>query len=287
MKTVRYIFEAIIATILYGLFKILPPPMASNIGGWLGQTIGPHLAANRKAHKHLKIAFPDISEQEKTKIIKKMWDNFGRIFAEYPHLKTLSRDYTQIENYEILEPYIKANKPVIFIGAHLGNWEINCPATLTQLDHPMTLTYRAPNNPWIDKLLTKARNIDGRLKALPKSRASGKHIMQTMKENGFLGILIDQKYNEGIESTFFKHPTMTNPIFAQLAQKYECPVIPVRCERIEGCQFKLTIHPSIETHKNEEKRPIEEIINDAHTLLENWITEKPEQWIWLHRRWKS
>lgn len=112
--------------------------------------------------------------------------------------------------------------------------------------------------------------------------------MKTLKDARSLGILIDQKYNEGIEADFFDMPAMTNPIFVQLCQRYKCPLIPVRNERLDGCSFRLTSYPPLETFNADgTSRPVEDVIKDAHQLLETWIKERPEQWMWLHHRWKD
>ncbi len=288
MKKIRYFFEAIGLYALFIFFKILPAKTASNIGGWIGRNIGCRLPASRKAQRHLSLAMPELSTEQQNHIIKGMWDNLGRVIAEYPHLEKISKNYTQIEDLGDINTHIKGNYPIIFIGGHLANWEVNGAATLTQLNHPITLTFRAPNNPWTAKLLDKARTLNGRINALPKSRESGRKIMQVMKNNGSLGILIDQKYNEGVKSTFFGMEAMTNPIFVQLCQKYKCPIIPVQNERINGCNFKLTSYPEIKLFdENDNKREILDIVNEANALLETWIRKHPEQWLWLHHRWIS
>ncbi|PCI97167.1 MAG: lipid A biosynthesis acyltransferase [Alphaproteobacteria bacterium] len=289
MKNIRYFFEAVLLYILFIFFKILPPATASNIGGWIGRTIGSKLAASRKARRHIQRALPNTTQQEQDDIIKGMWDNLGRVIAEYSHLEHISKVHTEIVDLGQLNLYIQDEAaPILFIGGHLANWEINSAATLTQLNHPVDLTYRAPNNPWVAKMLDKARTLNGRLKAYPKSRESGRLIMKTLKDAGSLGILIDQKYNEGIEVDFFDMPAMTNPIFVQLCQRYKCPLIPVRNERLEGCRFKLTSYPPLETFKADgTPRAVEDVIKDAHQLLETWIKERPEQWMWLHHRWKD
>ncbi len=288
MKHIRYFFEAILLYSLFIFFKALPPQRASDIGGWLGRTIGTKLAANRKARRHIAMAMPETTQEQQDNIIRGMWDNLGRIIAEYPHLERLGQQYTTIENKELLSQYIDDERPIIFIGGHIGNWEINSAATLMQLNHAVNLTYRAPNNPWTDKLLEKARTLNGRLKAFPKARQSGRLLIETLKQRGSLGILVDQKYNEGMDIDFFGLPAMTNPVFVQLAQKYKCLLVPVRCVRVNGCNFTLQAYPAIDLFDDENNaRKTDDVIKQTHAILENWIKEKPEQWLWLHRRWKD
>ena len=288
IKSLRYTLEGLGLTLLFYFFKILPSQTASNIGGWLGKTIGPKLAASRKAYHHLSMAMPNKSKEEQDNIIRGMWENLERVIAEYPHLEAISREYTTIQGKDNFEDLLTKKQPVIFIGAHMANWEVNCMAAYTQLGNPIDLTYRAPNNPWTARLLEKARTLGGKLKAYQKSQESGIHIMRAMKENHMIGILIDQKYNEGVEANFFGAPAMTNPIFVKLCQRFKCPLVPVRNTRQDGCRFELEVCDPIPVFDEKgNPREIKAVIEDAHRLLESWITENPQQWMWLHRRWKS
>ncbi len=287
MKKIRYFLEAAAVYIFFAVFRILPYKTASDLGGAIGRAIGPKLAVNRRVKRHLLVAFPDMPDERQTEIIKGMWNNLGRIFAEYPHLEKISKT-VEIKNLKSLEPYFKDNKPIIFVGAHIGNWEINGVTMLTQVNKPMSLTFRPPNNPWVSRLLNRLRTLDGKIEAYPKSSEGGRKMMQALKRNGSLGILIDQKYNEGIVTEFFGAPAMTNPIFVQLAQRYHCPIIPVRCERVQGCNFILTIHDEIPAFDPDyTPRATEDVIAQTQGVIEGWIADKPEQWIWLHRRWRK
>lgn len=288
LKTVRYALEAVFLYVLFFFFSIFPPETASNIGGWIGRTIGPKLAASRKARANIQLAFPDADRDTQNRIIAGMWDNLGRVIAEYPHLERISHDYTAIEGREILEHITQNNLPAVIFGAHISNWEVSGIAGVTRLNFPIELTYREPNNPWTAKLLHKSRTLDGCIKAHPKSRESGRQILQTLKEGRALGILIDQKYNEGIEVAFFDAPAMTNPIFVRVCQKYRCPLVPMRTIREQNCRFTVKFYPPLALFdEHENPLPVEDVIKQAHDILEGWIREKPEQWLWLHRRWKK
>jgi KDO2-lipid IV(A) lauroyltransferase len=249
--------------------------------------VGPLLGISRKAERNLERAFPHINKSECDKIILAMWDNLGRIIAEYPHIKYLARERVALNESHILDDIFKFKKPVIFIGGHIGNWEVNCAALLLKYNQKVDLTYRALNNPYADKLIENARTLNGHLKAYPKSRSSGKFLIDAMKQGRYLGILIDQKYNEGVAVPFFSIPAMTNPVSIQLCQKYDGMLVPVRNVRTRGANFTLKIHKPLDLFKDGEARPLEDVIQDAHTLLEEWIREEPAQWLWLHRRWDS
>lgn len=286
MKTIRYALEAVFLYLMFFIFGLLGPERASALGGWIGRTLGPRMAVSRKARANIALAFPDYADARREEILRGMWDNLGRVIAEYPHLERLSRDYTQIEGEENLSALFESGGAAIFIGAHFGNWEINCAAFLTQMGRAIDLTYREPNNPWTARLLSRARTLKGRLTGFPKGAESGRAILRSLRAGRYLGILIDQKYNEGVAVPFFGHPAMTNPVFVQLAQRYHCPVIPAKIERVSGCRFRGAISPPLRLFDEAGAAlPIHEVIAQAHEVLEGWIRERPEQWLWLHRRW--
>jgi len=280
MKKVRYFFEAVLLGTLFILSKCMSVRWASGFGGWVGRSLGPRLAASRKAIANISMVYPDKSEDEKNAILTGMWDNLGRVMMEYPHLKTIGRDLTTIINNDALKSYI--GKPVIFISGHFANWECCPPAILLKHNYFPHPVYRAPNNPFSDWLLNTTRQVGGKLSPIPKSRSGMREMVKVLQNKNGIGLVIDQKYNEGIEADFMGHPAMTSPIFAQLAQKFDCPIVPLQIERMQGPNFKITVMPPIST----KGREIEEIVNDSHDILEDWVHQNPSQWLWLHRRWK-
>jgi KDO2-lipid IV(A) lauroyltransferase len=281
IQKIRYILEAFLLILILIFSKAMPVTWASGFGGWIGRTIGPRLAASRKAMANISKIYPDKTKEEKQKILNGMWDNLGRVIMEYPHLKTIGRDRTEIVNIEDIKSYI--GKAVIFISGHFGNWECCPPAILLQLNYFPHPIYRAPNNPFSDWLLRKARQVGGKLSPIPKSKAGMRSMVNVLKEGNGIGLVIDQKYNEGIEVDFMGHPAMTSSVFAQLAQKFDCPIVPLHIERLNGPNFRITVLPPLKTNE----RSVIDIVKDSHIILEEWVHKNPEQWLWLHRRWKE
>ncbi len=281
MKKIRYFTEAILLAFILGLSKLMPTLWASNLGGWIGRTIGPRLAASRKARANIQMALPDKTEEEITQILTGMWENLGRVMMEYPHIKNIAKNHTEIIGIDIF----KANQSTapIFISAHLGNWEVCPPAFFLQTGIRVNPIYRAPNNPFSDKILNKVRTVNGALTPIPKSRGGTRNIVKTLQSGEGIGLLIDQKLNEGIKADLFGHPAMTSDHFAKLAQKLDCPIIPLQIERIKGINFRITVSEPLDIIN----KSSDEIVTETHSLLENWIGKRPEQWLWLHRRWMS
>ena len=281
MKNIRYILEALALGIFLIISKILPVEWASNMGGWIGHTIGPRLAASRKARTNVELALPDLNSEEVDKIISGMWENLGRVMMEYPHLKKIARDRTEIIGGDILKQYL--GKPVVLISAHLANWEVIPTSTYLQQQVKVSSVYRAPNNPIVDKLLNYSRSLGGRLGTIPKSKTGARNLVQELQNNHNVGILIDQKFNEGVPADFFGRPAMTSPVFVKLAQKFNCPLIPIYIERLPHTRFRVMFMEPLDI----KEKTVDESIAMAHGILEDWIREKPQHWLWLHRRWDS
>jgi len=284
VKKVRYFLEAALLRCLFVFFSVLPAQRASNIGGWIGRNIGPRLAASRKARRNLERAIPALQDHAYEDIICGMWDNLGRLIAEYPHLETIAKERTVIDGIENLKPYIKGERQAIFIGGHFANFEIPAVCAFLQCGLAIDSTYRAPNNPYVHALLNAIRSVDGELQAHAKSQAGGRGLMKAIKQGRNAGILIDQKYNEGVDVPFMGRSAMTNPVFVQLAQKYDCDIVPIRTIRDADCRFRFIVDSPIEYGAGD---AIESVIEKAHMVLEKWVLEHPGQWLWLHRRWKD
>lgn len=277
MKKLRYLFEAALLWIAFTLFRALPSETASNAGGWIGRTIGPRLAASRKAYNNLIQALPGHSEEEYQSYIHDMWDNLGRVMGEYPHLPKI------IQNAEIIGEEHLQSLPdsFVLIGAHAANWELLPYYFNVRAKLPVTAIYREPNNPYVARILERARNAGNAGTYTPKSTSGTRTLVKTLQDNEPICILIDQKYNQGIEAQFFGRPAMTSQSFAQLARKYDAPILPVWIERVDGTKFRIVINPPFKV----DGRSDEEIVALAHASLEAHILKYPGQWLWLHRRW--
>lgn len=285
-KKIRYIIEAGFLYFFYYLFKAMPLQTASNLGAWFGRNVGYKMGATRKALRNISIAFPEKSDDEKDRIAFDMWQNLGRIFAEYPHLKTLEKNKCiTIKGLENLEAVEALNKPIIFMTAHFGNWEI-LPFVINQrIETPLALVYRAPNNPWADNLIQKARGKATKAQ-LNKGSKGAKEIVKIIRQGDHVGMLVDQKMNEGLPLPFFGRLAMTVTSVAQLALKYDAVVLPAYCVRKEGANFDVIFEKPMdmistgETHKD-----IEANMRRVNEKIEEWIRKHPSQWLWLHRRW--
>ena len=274
--------------LLFGLFRILPVPWASTVGGAIGRNLGPLTKPTKRARHNLSFIFPERSEPEITGLLREMWDNLGRVMGEYPHLRDFaygeSRRRIELVGAANLEKARNAGRPVIFFSGHLANWEMS-PIAATQHGAPLHLVYRAPNQPVARRLVEWIRTRSGSA-LLPKGRTGARDMVQEIKRNGRIGILVDQKLNEGIAVPFLDRPAMTSTAVAELSMKYEAITVPARVERLGGCNFRVTVYAPLTFERTGDRahdvRVATEYINE---IVGGWIRERPGQWLWLHRRW--
>lgn len=285
MKALRYVFEALITFVIYGFFRVLPLDAASATGGWIMRTVGPWLGLSARARQNIQIAFPEKSQAERDKILVGMWDNLGRVAGEYPHLHHIwSRVELAPDAAQILKSLRDDQKPGIVVAGHLANWEI-CSISAKQLGLDLNVVYRKPNNPWVDGLLRYARAA-GASGQIRKGRGGAREILSVLKAGGHVGVMVDQKLNEGVAVPFFGHDAMTADAIAQFALKFECPLVPFRVERLHGARFRITSAPPVAVVKTgDADADIKKILLDINLLIEKWVRENPAQWLWLHRRW--
>ena len=285
-KQLRYMAEALLCYFLYGFFKLLGVDWASATGGWILRHIGPHLAKHKAAQKHLQRVFPDMAPARQSAILSAMWDNLGRVFAEYPHLHKLG-DRFVIEGKSHLNEILNNGEPAILIGGHFANWEAYG-VLAAHMGMPLNLVYRRPNNMYVDKLLIHARSRGGAVQHIPKDISGAKTMAQVLKDKQYLGILLDQKFNEGVEVPFFGETVRTAPYAIQMARRFDCPVYAVRIERTGGAHFKVSIESPLNIkHTDDAQADVSQALKEVHEFFESWISTRPEQWLWLHNRWTS
>ena len=286
----RFIVHPAQALIAHGVFyfaRLLPLDVASGLGGWLGRAIGPRLRIARRARRNLERAFPSMPAAGIDAILLGMWDNLGRTILEFPNLGAIrfSGDDRRVEvvGGENIDALRDDGKPGIFFSAHLANWEIAA-LSVTHRGLPIHLIYRAPNNRWVERLFQHRWPGGGEL--IPKGAGGARRALKLMGEGGHLGMLVDQKMNDGIAVPFFGRDAMTAPALAKFALKFDCPVVPTRVERLADARFRIThLAPLVPPRSGDRHADIAAMMAEVNAILEGWIRERPEQWLWLHGRW--
>jgi KDO2-lipid IV(A) lauroyltransferase len=287
MKRLRYLIEALALRVAFALLSWLPVDAASNLGGFLGRHIGPHLPVSARARRNLRLAFPEISAAKTERIVAGMWDNLGRVAAEYPHIGEIAAPESgRIEWIDTAPVRAMRDQETagILVSAHLGNWEVMTAAAIRRgLD--MTIIVREPNNPFVRPLIERLRGVAGGLRA-SKGLPGAKAALEALGQGRVLGLLYDQKMNDGVAVPFFGIEAMTPAAPAQLALRFGCPLVPVRVERVGPGRFRLGSYEALALPDSGDRQADTIAVMTAlNEILEGWIRDRPEQWLWLHRRW--
>ena len=288
---VRHALWAMEGLILGGLhlmLRLLPADWASAIGRRCGMWLGPRQSRQKKFIKNFTIAFPDKPEKEIDRLATAAWGNLGSVFAEYAHLKTICRPGPE-ERLEVIvkedfETLLDPTKPAIFVSGHLGNWEVLA-AAITRLGIPVTATYTPPPNPWINRLLVSWRRQPGY--KLVRRDESVRPFIKELNSGRSIGLALDQRVDSGQLIPFFGIDKYTTLVPARLALRHGCELIPLRSERLRGARFRATFYPPV-TADNPALDDIEKAKQMSHKvnqLMENWISERPEDWFCSKRIW--
>jgi len=286
MKNLRYFFEFLIILFLFIVFRIIGYKNASNFGELIGKIIGPKFKSKKIISENIKIFNPNIKDKEMEIIIKKMWGNYGRILAEYPHIPNFRKkrldNYLKIEGLENLEKIKESKKPAVFISGHFNNFELMA-MTIERQGIELSAVYRPLNNKFLNIVMEYLRKNYICKNQVKKGLKGVREALSHFKEGKSLAIMIDQRVTEGVSVSLFGKNAYTTTIPAQFVKKFGAKVVPIYIERIKNDNFKLVIHEPISFSNND---TVDYITLTLNKILEKMIIKNPEQWIWTHNRWK-
>lgn len=286
MKKIRYLIEYLIIKVLFFLFKIIGYQMSSNLGNKIGVLFGPLFRNKVTIIKNLGLSDLRIDENQKKKLIYKMWGNYGRIFAEYPFLKDFKNskleDYISIEGEEILENLKRDKKISVFVSGHFNNFELMS-MYLVKKGVNLAAIYRPLNNFFLNNTMENIRKNYICKNQIRKGLSGTREVIKLIKKGNSIALMIDQRVTEGIKCKFFNKEAFTTTIPGQLAIKYNLEIVPVYIERYNNFYFKMKIFPPLDFTR---EKSINNITAKLNSVLEDLIRQNPDQWIWTHNRWK-
>jgi len=272
-----------------GLFRLLPVDAASALGGAILRLVGPMSGAHRTADRNLRLAFPDMPPDERRRVLKAQWDNVGRLFAEFPLMDRLTPKSGRVEviGAERLDEIARQGKPVVFVSGHLSNWEI-MPAVIANSKVVCQMTYRAANNPYIDRRIIESRRRYGVQLFAPKGGAGSREILDAMERGESVALMNDQKFNNGVAAPFFGHPAHTAPGPTRLALRFGGVLQTMSVQRTRGARFRVVVHPPILLESTGDRpADIEAGVRRINAFMEERVRERPEEWFWVHKRWAN
>ena len=286
MNKIKYFFQFIIIIVIFFIFKILGIKISSFLSGKLFELIGPIFRSKKVINENIKRAFPDIDQKKINKISSSMWNNYGRVFAEYIFMKNFRNgDLSEniiIDGIEVLQKIKKNNQKVVFISGHFSNFELMA-MQIDKLELKIAAIYRPLNNFFLNHVMEKIRKKYISKNQIKKGMGGLKELIKLNKDGFSTALMIDQRLSQGIKSNFFDTEAFTTTIPAQLIKKFNIPIVPIFIERQEALKFRMKVYEPIHFSSNE---TIESITLQLNKILEEMILKNPDHWIWTHNRWK-
>jgi len=287
LKKLKHSVEYFFFLYFAAIFRIVPLKSAGTFAAFLIESIVVLFKADRVAKANLQKIFPEKSLMEIAQIKREVWGNLGRNFAEYAHFSEMTNDdimeMVEIVGEKHMKKYLGKNKPVIFFTGHYGNWEL-ANIVLAIKGYKMNTIYRPANNTYIDNKVAKFRMKNRDVKLYKKGASDSIGFLKALKKGEAGGMLIDQKYGEGIKVPFMGHEASCSTFVANVAKKYDIPLVPTRVKRIAGDKFQVIFDKPIEPKEIKDKSEYE-ILLMLNKVIEQWIREVPGHWFWVHNRW--
>ncbi len=297
-RRAKKLLDTAIGSIAVGLLravKLTDRRRAANFAGGVLRRVGPLLPEHRIGRDNLRAAFPEKSADEVEQILGGVWDNLGRVAAEFAHLDEfhIAQSESAGAGAIFLDPAtiekgrrMMAGEATLGFACHTANWEIPAVAA-KQLGANIVVLYRRPNVPAISDAIIKLRaNVMGEM--IPTGLDAPVRLARLLQRGVHVGMLVDQHYTKGVDVTFFGRTCKANPLIAMLARQLECPIVGLRVIRLpDGNRFRGEIIGPIEPSRDADGRiDVTGTMQAITTVIEGWVREYPEQWLWLHRRWR-
>ena len=278
---------------VFGLARLIGPARASDLGASLARTFGPLFRAHTIARKNLQATFPEKGEAEIAAILRSAWDNLGRTAAEYAHIGELfdfdperpGAGRIEVHGVDEFIALRDDGRPGLIFSAHLANWEL--PAVCAaRFGLDATALFRPPNTRAVAALVHEVRSQT--MGGLEASRSGAAFAMLgVLERGGHLGMLIDQHFTKGVVINFLGRPAMVNPVMGKFARRFDCPVHGARVVRLPGGRFRLELTPALELPRDPDGQiNVQGAMQAMTRIVEGWVREHPEQWLWMHRRWR-
>jgi len=267
LKHLKHLLEACLIYAFYFLFKGFRIEISSRIGGWLVKFFSYLLKENKVMDKNMRLCLPNLNTAQRKKLILATWQHFGSIIGELPHWHDMSREEF-LDRVKIINPQNIPYSKALIVSGHIGNWEL-ISKIAKEYNIDLSLVYRPSNNRYANHLINKIRGSYN-ISLIPKGVAGVKEVVEGLKNNKVIGLMVDQKMNDGISVPFFKKEAMTTALPATLALKYHIPIIMVKIIKTGHARYNAEFHDALQMTPKDTKLSI---MKKVHTILEKWIKE--------------
>jgi len=288
-RRIRYWIETTAFFAVVGFFRLFQIDRASAIGGWIGRRLVARSFLSRRALRNLRLSYPEKSDLEIDLIVNEMWDNLGRVMAEYAHFDEICwrgpNPRISVGGLDIFEAARASGKAMILVSAHFANWEI-MPVAAREYGVTGGMVVRPANNPHVSRWLDRLRSRKGMPEQISKGAQGTRRIFSLLRKGESILMLADQRASEGIRVPFFGRDAFTTPAPAALARKLGAIIVPVSNRRVGGAHFHMQVHPPIESpNTGDHERDVFLVTAAITRFIEDRVRECPGQWLWIHKRW--
>lgn len=268
------------------LLQSMSVETAASFTAFFWRAIAPRTRRQRRIIEHLTLAFPHLTPGEVQKLSLKVWDNLGRVMGETLHLKEMCRNAMNADrDFEVLADILdNKDRGIVFASGHIGPYELMVMAACSAGYKP-TGIYQELRNPLVEQYLADQRSpmFPGGL--MPKSHKTARKVLGIVKAGGAAAFLADQREFKGIEIKFFGQSAYCNPFPALLARHCDVPFVGGRVIRRHDGSFTFHAEEITVPRSEDNSTDIRQATQNFHDLLESYIREYPEQWMWTHRKW--
>ena len=288
MNNIKYFIQYICVIAFFFIFKLLGYKNSIKFSGLLFALFGNVFRSKKIAYQNIRLALEKSTYSEQRKIIKQMWFNYGRIFAEYLYIDKFRNSpifskKIKVENQNILDEIKASGEQVIFVSGHFDNFELMA-MHIEKTGINLAAVYRPLNNKFLNPKMESIRRKFICKKQIKQGISGTRLLLKEFRSKTSIAIMIDQRVSEGLSCNFFGKKAFTTTIPAQFAKKFNTRIVPIYIERVLGNNFNIKVFDPIKFKKN---HSIQDITLHLNQVLEKMILKNPDQWIWTHNRWKQ
>lgn len=275
-------------------FQSMRHERALEIGAWIGDFLRVIMTSKAAlTRRNLEQAFPELAgTKEIEKLEREIFRHFGKVGAEFMRFPVLSEDWIKnhvtVEGFQYVNELLEKGRGVLAFSAHYGNWEMALKRIALESPSRIHVVIRRIKDQNVHSFIEDYReHYGGAISILQDHGAIS--ILKILKRNGIVVTVLDQNSSveEGVFSPFFGRPAATYSSIARMAMKLDIPLLPVFDARVSDVDHHVRIGPPISLPELPEPEAIQSLTNRATSLIEQEIRNHPEQWIWMHNRWKT
>ena len=286
-KDLGWRLEALAFDLLSALLRPWPVTWVSGLGGRAFRLLGPMTSSHALAERNLRLAFPNMPVEARLRLLVEQWDNLGRTFFEFPLADRLTpgAGRVEVEGMERLRALAEAGEGAVLISGHFANWEVMA-AAIVASGLNCRVTYRAANNPYVDRRIREGRARYGVKLFAPKGGEGSRDLLKTLQDGQSVAFLNDQKFNGGVPAPFFGRTVQTAGAPTRVAIRFGGALHPMSVQRLPKARFRVVIHAPIELEDTgERERDVEAGVRKVNAFIEDRVRERPGEWFWVHKRW--